>query len=921
MLPGWFVSPCATAWWARTPELPASDSGSLVHLAVHSQVFPDRLRACSRAFYRCRNKQCLPESHPMETNAKTPIVTTPLRVLLVDDSEQYLSALTRYLGYQPWAQVVGVARTGAEAIKRALTLAPDLIFMDIVMPETNGIEATEKIKRWPRPPRIIMLSLHDNAEYRYYAQQAGADAYLVKSELESALPRLMDQLLSPLTPKVVEINKLELESTLARRALQESEERLRLALEAGGMGTFDWNIETGVITWSREHAQLFGLRLEEFDGSYDGFARCVHPEDLASIGEALDQAQRDRAPYSHKFRVVWPNGEIRWISGKGQFRFNATNRVAGMNGVVQDVTETMLALINLKENQNQLNAIILHNPQCIQVLNAQYEIQEINPAGRRLFGLINAEAATGKAIFDFVRLEYRETVSEFYAGILHGGENRIEFEIEHAHVGPRWVECHAVPIAALPFQLPNQGQLILSVMLDINERKLAEAQINFLAHHDRLTGLPNRSLFIDRLSQAILEAQRHGRIVGVAFLDLDRFTNINDTLGYEVGDAIIREAARRLRGVLRPSDTVARIGGDEFAVVLNDMAKAEDAPLIIQKLLDALKAPFQIGDHELFLSASVGATLYPGDGTDAETLMLNADTAMYRVKAERRSTCQFYTNEMTIRAREDMALEGALRHAIERNELTVHYQPILDLHNGHIQGMEALLRWQHPELGAISPTRFIPIAEESGLILSIGEWVLRQACKQMRVWRDAGMNKVHVAVNFSSRQFREPDLAERILEILAETGLEGHFLEIELTESMLLTNVETTITLMQRLDAIGVRFAVDDFGTGYSSLSYLKRFPINVLKIDQSFVRDITTDADDAAIVRAIITMAHSLGMSVVAEGVETAEQVEFLCVNACDTIQGYYFSPSAAPEVMIELLEKQEIRALCLHHTALQKI
>ena len=463
---------------------------------------------------------------------------------------------------------------------------------------------------------------------------------------------------------------------------------------------------------------------------------------------------------------------------------------------------------------------------------------------------------------------------------------------------------------------PTTGEICaLSLTIDITQRKEAEEQLRFMAHYDVLTDLPNRLLFIDRLQQAMIEGHRHQRPIGVVMLGLDRFKMVNDSLGHAMGDALLLATAQRLVEAVRPSDTIARFGGDEFAILLSDMDKVEDAPLVIQRILDTFHKPFNINDCELYISACLGITLHPADDpvADAGALLRNADTALYRAKLEGPANYEFYAAAMTQRANDDMALERALRHAIEREELTVHYQPIVNLRTGRVQAMEALLRWNHPEFGAIPPVRFIPIAEESGLIIPIGEWVLHQACSQMRAWRDAGHDDMHVAVNISSRQFRKADLADRILAILQETGLEGYHLELEITESMLLHNIEPTIAMMKQLEAAGVRFAVDDFGTGYSSLSYLKRFPIDVLKIDQSFVRDITSDADDAAIVRAIVTLAHSLGLTVVAEGVETAEQVDFLCKNDCDTIQGFYVAKPDAPARMLELLENQENLELCV--------
>ncbi|MEQ6342822.1 MAG: EAL domain-containing protein [Gammaproteobacteria bacterium] len=450
-----------------------------------------------------------------------------------------------------------------------------------------------------------------------------------------------------------------------------------------------------------------------------------------------------------------------------------------------------------------------------------------------------------------------------------------------------WVEISSRVVSGVTGQvLYHEGAI-----QDITERRHAEARIHHLAHHDDLTGLPNRVMFKQRLEQAIIEAERRGRVLAVLLLDMDRFKTINDTLGHGVGDALIQVVAKRLRACMREVDTVSRLAGDEFAVIVPDLAHAEDAARVAQKILDSFAYSFRVGEYELFMSASIGIALFPLDGDTPEALLKNVDTAMYHAKEQGRSAYQFYAAAMNAKAFERLALENALRHALERNEFLLHYQPQVDLESGEIIGMEALIRWRHPELGMISPLQFIPIAEDTGMISPIGEWVLRTACLQNKAWQNQGLPPVRMAVNLSARQLRQSNFIGTVAQILQKTGLEPCYLELELTETMLMQNAETAITTLNALDAMGIDISIDDFGTGYSSLGYLKRLPINTLKIDRSFVSDIPADHDDAAIAMAIIAMAHNLGIRVVAEGVETAEQRVFLVEHHCDAMQGYYFS------------------------------
>jgi diguanylate cyclase (GGDEF)-like protein/PAS domain S-box-containing protein len=441
------------------------------------------------------------------------------------------------------------------------------------------------------------------------------------------------------------------------------------------------------------------------------------------------------------------------------------------------------------------------------------------------------------------------------------------------------------------------------VFRDVSVAQAMAQQITHSAEHDYLTGLPNRMLLNDRISQAIALARRHMKKVAVLFLDLDGFKHINDSLGHPIGDQLLKSVATRLVDCVRASDTVSRQGGDEFVVLLAEVAQADDAATMAKRMLRTVAEVHSIGKHDLHVTTSIGVSIYADDGLDAETLIKNADTAMYQAKENGRQSFQFFKPAMNARAVERQGIEESLRRALERDEFALHYQPKICLKTGTIVGAEALIRWTHPTRGAIAPAQFIPVAEDTGLILPIGNWVLRRACEQARDWTKVGIPNMTMAVNVSAMEFRDENFLEGLFSILKDTHLDPMSLELELTESVLMKRVDATASILQDLRNVGVQIAVDDFGTGYSSLSYLRKFPIDALKIDQSFVRQITAGADDAAIVTAVINMARSLKLRVVAEGVETQEELEFLQSHACDEAQGYYFSRPLPAQQFAELL------------------
>ncbi len=452
----------------------------------------------------------------------------------------------------------------------------------------------------------------------------------------------------------------------------------------------------------------------------------------------------------------------------------------------------------------------------------------------------------------------------------------------------------------------REGQVTGAVIVfrDVSAARAMALEMAHLAQHDFLTGLPNRMLLNDRLGQAIALARRHTNKVAVLFLDLDGFSHINDSLGHPIGDKLLQSVAQRVLGCVRNSDTVSRQGGDEFVVLLSEVEAGENAAMSARRLLQAVAVVHSIDQHDLHVTASIGVSVYPDDGLDAETLIKNADTAMYQAKDNGRQSYQFFKPAMNVRAVERQSIEESLRRALERKEFALHYQPKINLRTREITGAEALLRWTHPIRGLVPPAQFIPVAEDCGLIVPIGNWVLREACQQARTWLDVGLPLASMAVNISAMEFRNENFLQGVFAILKDTDLDPRFLELELTESVLMKHADSTESILKALRAKGIQLAVDDFGTGYSSLSYLRKFPVNALKIDQSFVRQISTAPDETTIVAAVISMGRNLKLRVVAEGVETQEELAFLQARQCDEAQGYFFSRPVLPQQFARLLE-----------------
>ena len=542
--------------------------------------------------------------------------------------------------------------------------------------------------------------------------------------------------------------------------------------------------------------------------------------------------------------------------------------------------------VALQKSEHYLRTIIETEPECVKVITKSGELVHMNPAGLMMLEATSLEQVREYGLMNFILPDYREPFQALHQRVMCGETASLEFEIKGLKGTRRWMETHAAPLRDANDEITT----LLGITRDITERKHSEEHIEYLANFDSLTGLPNRAQLNDHLKYALSLARRSKSQLALMFIDVDRFKDINDTLGHSIGDAFLIEIAKRLQLVLREEDIASRLGGDEFILMLPNNG-ADGAARVAEKVLEVISQPYQIEQYDLAVTASIGIALYPEDGVDLETLSRSADTAMYRAKHEGRDGYRFFTIEMQSRATRNMQLINAMRYALDNDQFYLHFQPQVSIADGSIIGVEALLRWWHPELGQVSPAEFIPVAEDSGLILPIGEWVLRTAIQQLKRWMDSGYAPMMIAVNLSAIQFRLPGLQELVTHILKEERLLASYLELELTEGVAMHDPQGAIEVMDSLDELGIRMSIDDFGTGYSSLNYLKKFKAYKLKIDQSFVRDINTDVEDRAIVAAIISMAKNLGLRTIAEGVETAEQLEYLRSQGCDEAQGYYFS------------------------------
>lgn len=685
--------------------------------------------------------------------------------------------------------------------------------------------------------------------------------------------------------------------------LRRKEAGLAEAQRLAHLGNWELDLQTNQIgIFSDEACRIYGRDPQYFTATAADFMEAVHPDDRPILDDAIERARSASTPFRLDLRLVRPDGSIRVVHQQAEVVVDQDKKPAKLIGIVHDVTDKRHAQQRLRLT----NKVFENSSEAIVVADLAGNILEVNKAFCTMTGYTYEESIGRNTRILKSDQHDADFYQEMWATLLENNhwEGEIWDRKRNGEIFPVWLSISAVK--------DEQGITthFAAIMSDLTKKKQAESRIQLLTNYDILTGLPNNVLFRDRLQQAFLDADHHGDLVAALFLDLDDFKVVNDSLGHKAGDQLLLEVAGRLKSSLREGDTLARLGGDDFAIALPNLNRADDAAVAAKKMLDSIsRHPFILEEKEVYSNASIGIALYPVDGNAVDIILQNSDAAMFHAKGQGKNNYQFYSAEINVSIFERLELESALRRALNRDEFSLFYQPKVDLETGAMRGMEALIRWTHPEKGMISPAKFIPLAEETGLILPIGEWTLFTACRANKGWLDAGHAPMKISVNLSARQLRE-DVPALVRRALAATGLPPELLELELTEGMVMKDAEDVIKTMHDLKAIGISLSIDDFGTGYSSLGYLKRFPIDVLKIDQSFIRHLTTDASDAAIATAIISLAKSLGLLVIAEGVETADHVAFLRERKCDQMQGYFFSrPLPEKEFALLLQEGKNLK------------
>jgi diguanylate cyclase (GGDEF)-like protein/PAS domain S-box-containing protein len=811
-------------------------------------------------------------------------------VLVVEDNPGDARLVELFLREDPASPFKVVKAATLAGALEALTASPvDVALLDLSLPDSFGLATLSRLRAsHPTLPVVVLTGTADEG-IAIAALREGAQDYLVKGQGGGELVR-----------RAV---RYAIERSSADVALRRSEARFRAVFASAGIGVALSDATGACVEANPAFCSMVGYSADELLGKR--YSEITHPDDTAR-GQALfaDLIEGRTDSYSTEKRYLTKDGRTIWVSLTVSHIENTDLTV----GVMEDITERK----RLEEYMRLAATVFESTGEGLFVTDARHRIINVNPAFTELTGFLPADVigqtpkvlSSGRHGPDFYE-RLHQTLAE--TGKWQG---EIWNRRKSGEMFAEWLN-----IAAVRDDKGNVTSYV-AVFSDITSRKQVEERLSYQANHDPLTRLPNRTLFQERLSRALTRANRNGSMVSLLFVDLDRFKQVNDSLGHLAGDFLLQQAAERMSGCIRQGDTVARLSGDEFTIILEDINDPRDAAVVAHKVLHLLADPFELSGNSATVSASIGVALYPTDAGDSQTLVTLADAAMYRAKREGRNGCHFHSETVNAQAFERLALETSLRHAVEQSAFELFYQPIFDVRTGAVAAVEALLRWRHPEIGLVMPKQFLPLAEETGLVLPIGRWVLEAACRQTRAWHDAG-HRVRLCVNLSGRQLRAPDLIETVAEALENSGLPPSALELEVPENTVVDKGQEPGGIFARVKSLGARLAIDDFGAGYSSFAFLRRLPANTLKIDQSFVRNLGSDSDDAEIVTAIFAVARGLHMAVVAPGVETEQQAAFLARYQCDYLQGYLLARPMPAGEMTAFLARGERPAVLTKETA----
>ncbi|SER45876.1 PAS domain S-box-containing protein/diguanylate cyclase (GGDEF) domain-containing protein [Nitrosomonas sp. Nm51] len=802
---------------------------------------------------------------------------TPLRVLLIEDVEDDAQLLVDHLESEGLALDWRRIDTERDVIA-GLQESWDIVVSDFSMPNLSGTRALEIVRQHDPDIPFIFVSATIGEEIAVKAMKSGAQDYIMKDNLARLLPAI----------------ERELRDAHVRRERRHAEQILRklsLAVRQTTDSVFITDASGCIEYVNPAFEELTGYTADEIKGRTSAvFSSGRHDAVFfQQLWRTITRGDLFKGTLINRRK----NGELFFEEKVITPLKDADGRITHFVSTGRDVT----ARVRAEEANTRLVSILEATPDLVAIFGQEGLLRYLNQAGRRLLGINAGEEVSARYMHDLVvEGSARQRMSQALSAVREHG-------VWHGETVLRIAEEKELPVSQVVLAHRNTDgaiEYLSTIMRDISERKHYEAQLQYQSTHDRLTDLPNRFYLMDRLTSALEYAKRHGEYVAVLFLDLNNFKRINDNLGHSAGDSLLRQVAQRLKSCFRSNDTVARHGGDEFTVVASAIKNSEDVLVLLQKLHAVFERPVVINAQNIYITLSIGIALYPHDGDQIEELLHHADIAMYRAKSSGPNQYRFYASDMNARSHELLALESDLRLALEHEQFLLYYQPQLDLRSDRIIGIEGLIRWQHPVRGLISPADFVPLLENSGMIIPVGEWVLRQACSAHRTLREAGFDNFRVSINVSAAQFNDDYLFERVNRILQDEQMPQQMLELEITENILMKDPVSAAEVLRAINALGVRVAIDDFGTGYSSLAYLKRFPLDVLKIDQTFVSDLANDPSDAAIVEASISLAHKLDLEVIAEGVETAKQLRFMRTHNCDMAQGYYFSqPLPWPELV----------------------